>query len=760
MKKTVAKRNESFVRPTFFYKRSGRLFFVAASILFALVSLLFFSYSEQNRSAGNGDAVVLASDRNSSSVPQLYCDDPIYYAATDNIIAAGDRAVSSYFCEIRELYGLCAAMQSEALNKLALYSAMSVLVTERGTEPGYLERSTEPGVSELGISEPDISYVCANYTDYTCVDAEKNAKLALNSFINTDSGYEILTSTSAKYYGIASAIRQTAEGCNYCVVLCISSRMTAQDEAEIFAALPEILCLSSELPGYLTSETASTLTVSNDSLIIEKGSNVSEELIAAELGLYNLRGLPAHVSYSRAEASTSQVGERSLNMSTTFGGRIAGGSVNLTVVDSSDFSFSDDLVNLPLIPSGEMWNTAAYIHPESSGQSTTTLCSPAIIGIDDYIEEVIRAQAVSESEPDTSNPEIPGSEIPGSDPRSDEQDSVPRSTVPCSTVKAMVRNSSGVIAEKTLTVVCKDIEYNPVRPLTTDNKNLNVHIETGSTLSEGCHALIAWLSEETNAAQIIFPIIDETVSLSNETGETGDSAAEPGTGDRDPNRGDLKRLRAECYLFTMELPDGTLKTVRKSEPYMVWNPPGDGIVTITAVRYDAAGSVTSSAVIRIDVAKKAEMVYSEAVLTFLSADLRTQETEDGTVLIRGIRAGMSGTAVRDMFAISGGEAPELAVVKADGTTVEGDVVAGTGTIIRLTDGEKVCSELVVVIAGDVNGDGAVGIADFAKLRQQLLRGDVVTGVFVYAADLNNDNSVGIADFAKLRQHLLGVLELN
>ena len=93
-----------------------------------------------------------------------------------------------------------------------------------------------------------------------------------------------------------------------------------------------------------------------------------------------------------------------------------------------------------------------------------------------------------------------------------------------------------------------------------------------------------------------------------------------------------------------------------------------------------------------------------------------------------------------------------------GALADTDLVA-SGTVVSILDSGVEQISYTVLIYGDINGDGQVGIADFAKLRQEMLRGDLVTGIYQNAADVNYDGQVGIADFAKLRQYLLGKIKI-
>lgn len=79
----------------------------------------------------------------------------------------------------------------------------------------------------------------------------------------------------------------------------------------------------------------------------------------------------------------------------------------------------------------------------------------------------------------------------------------------------------------------------------------------------------------------------------------------------------------------------------------------------------------------------------------------------------------------------------------------GETVA-TGTVIQ--SGEL---SLTAIVAGDLNGDGAVTISDLLKQKTYLL-GQELSPVELAAGDLNGDGSVTITDFLKVKAFLLGL----
>ena len=102
-----------------------------------------------------------------------------------------------------------------------------------------------------------------------------------------------------------------------------------------------------------------------------------------------------------------------------------------------------------------------------------------------------------------------------------------------------------------------------------------------------------------------------------------------------------------------------------------------------------------------------------------------------------------------------GIAPGTPVSKLLNVCVPGDLNAsgqtvGTGTVI--SNGNL---SLTAIVAGDLNGDGAVTISDMLKQKTYLL-GQELSPVETAAGDLNGDGKLTITDFLKVKSYLLGM----
>lgn len=79
---------------------------------------------------------------------------------------------------------------------------------------------------------------------------------------------------------------------------------------------------------------------------------------------------------------------------------------------------------------------------------------------------------------------------------------------------------------------------------------------------------------------------------------------------------------------------------------------------------------------------------------------------------------------------------------------------GTGTILSISVNE-VESNYVMIIRGDLNGDGKISALDYVKVRNHLDNKNRLTSIQSIAADANKDGKVSPIDYVKVRNHLDG-----
>ena len=112
------------------------------------------------------------------------------------------------------------------------------------------------------------------------------------------------------------------------------------------------------------------------------------------------------------------------------------------------------------------------------------------------------------------------------------------------------------------------------------------------------------------------------------------------------------------------------------------------------------------------------------------------------------------TIVDDFLSNLKNERENLKVYSADENLVDIEDTAKTKYVVKLIINGTVYDQLVLVLKGDIDGDGAVTVADVLKTRGQILRQESLDYIELKAADIDMDNSITVADVLKMRGYIL------
>ena len=96
---------------------------------------------------------------------------------------------------------------------------------------------------------------------------------------------------------------------------------------------------------------------------------------------------------------------------------------------------------------------------------------------------------------------------------------------------------------------------------------------------------------------------------------------------------------------------------------------------------------------------------------------------------------------------------ESIAIHSGSTVVTGAV--GTGMTVDFAPNGQVVQTAVIVVTGDVNGDGKITLTDMVQIRSHLLGRTTLKGAYLQAADLNGDGSLTLTDMVQLRAFMLG-----
>ena len=90
----------------------------------------------------------------------------------------------------------------------------------------------------------------------------------------------------------------------------------------------------------------------------------------------------------------------------------------------------------------------------------------------------------------------------------------------------------------------------------------------------------------------------------------------------------------------------------------------------------------------------------------------------------------------------------------DNNLVSDDDIVKTGLIIKLEINGTVYDEAIMIVRGDIDGDGYVDITDKSLLADHILMINEITGNNYFAADIDGDGYIDITDKSKVADYIL------
>ena len=90
----------------------------------------------------------------------------------------------------------------------------------------------------------------------------------------------------------------------------------------------------------------------------------------------------------------------------------------------------------------------------------------------------------------------------------------------------------------------------------------------------------------------------------------------------------------------------------------------------------------------------------------------------------------------------------------DGNELNENDVLATGMTLKVGT-----LEFTLIITGDINDDGRIGLVDFAKLKLHYIEKELLTGNALKAADIDGNGAVSINDLAQIKLVLIGSMEI-
>lgn len=130
-----------------------------------------------------------------------------------------------------------------------------------------------------------------------------------------------------------------------------------------------------------------------------------------------------------------------------------------------------------------------------------------------------------------------------------------------------------------------------------------------------------------------------------------------------------------------------------------------------------------------------------------------QEEQDGEIkYIKNIAPGVTVDQVLEKIKVNS----NATKIVYDGLTeVANNGILATGMKIVISLNNQV-EEYIVVVSGDINGNGSITATDLTKIKNYILEKTLLTSLEFEAADLNNDGKITATELTKIKKYVLGL----
>lgn len=89
---------------------------------------------------------------------------------------------------------------------------------------------------------------------------------------------------------------------------------------------------------------------------------------------------------------------------------------------------------------------------------------------------------------------------------------------------------------------------------------------------------------------------------------------------------------------------------------------------------------------------------------------------------------------------------------ADGSPAESNKLK-TGDILKFTTNTGTI-DYTVIVKGDVDGDGGIGIIDYIRIKKDIMDTTKLSGIYFAAADMNENDTIDIIDYIRIRKKIM------
>lgn len=186
-----------------------------------------------------------------------------------------------------------------------------------------------------------------------------------------------------------------------------------------------------------------------------------------------------------------------------------------------------------------------------------------------------------------------------------------------------------------------------------------------------------------------------------------------------------------------------------------WKSSDSNVVSVDEFGSLAAKRIGSATITATTVnGKKAECIVTVIVAKKLNENevLRSFGLVKKENYVTGFQIGSTITSIRNK--LSNNTKVTLASFKnANGVEITNGIIATNMKFTLIFNGQEY--HYIVVVKGDVNGDGLIYATDYVKIKNHIMGKTTLTKAYLLAADINNDNRIYATDYVRIKNYIMG-----
>ena len=139
--------------------------------------------------------------------------------------------------------------------------------------------------------------------------------------------------------------------------------------------------------------------------------------------------------------------------------------------------------------------------------------------------------------------------------------------------------------------------------------------------------------------------------------------------------------------------------------------------------------------------------------------VRPKENEEDPDITDRIVIGMEvGVTISEFKENMTNPSENIKIYDKDNNLLEDTDIIKSGQIIKLEYNGTVYDEAIMILKGDINGDGLIDVSDRAEVKNHILEITLLEGYKIYSSDIIEDEIIDVSDNSKITDYVLGIID--